>query len=72
MKIDNLRYNIKILKKIKLLKNNDPNWNDIISKHKKTYNELKKRPQKVKNIICTSTGGHLLSSHFGSVSFNIN
>ena len=31
MKIDNLRYNIKkILKKIKLLKNNDPNWNDII------------------------------------------
>ena len=66
MKIDNLRYNIKkILKKIKLLKNNDPNWNDIISKHKKTYNELKEKASKGQKIlICTSTGGHLLSSHF--------
>ena len=66
MKIDNLMYNIKkILKKIKLLKNNDPNWNDIISKHKKTYNELKEKASKGQKIlICTSTGGHLLSSHF--------
>ena len=57
MKIDNLRYNIKNLKKIKLLKNNDPNWNDIISKHKKTYNELKEKASKGQKIlICTSTG----------------
>ena len=65
MKIDNLRYSIKKILKNKNFKNNDPNWNDIISKHKKTYNELKEKASKGQKIlICTSTGGHLLSSHF--------
>lgn len=68
VKIENdlIRYKIKkVLKKLKLYKSTAPNWNKILSSHKKFYDNLKvqaKNGQKI--LICTSTGGHILCSHF--------
>lgn len=69
MKIDKIRFEIKkILKKLKILKNNSPNWKSILSDNYNLYKEIKlkaKNGQKI--LICTSSGGHLLSSHFESL-----
>ena len=68
VKIENdlIRYKIKeVLKKLKLYKSTAPDWNKILSSHKKFYDNLKvkaKNGQKI--LICTSTGGHILCSHF--------
>jgi len=63
---DNLRFNLKkILKKLKILKKNSPDWDKILASKKKIYEELKLKAKKGEKIlICTSTGGHLFSSHF--------
>ena len=47
MMSDNLRYNLKkILKKLKILKNNSPDWKKVISLNKKIYEELKIKAKK--------------------------
>ena len=69
MMSDNLRYNLKkILKKLKILKNNSPDWKKVISLNKKIYEELKiKAKEGQKILICTSAGGHLVHSHFDAL-----
>ncbi len=66
MNYDNLRFKIKkILKKLKILKNDSPDWKKIISYNKDLYKKLKldaKKGQKI--LICTSSGGHLVSAYF--------
>ena len=66
MKFDQIRFHIKkLLKELKILKKDYPDWKKILEEHKDIYNELKKKSSKGQKIlICTSTGGHLLSSHF--------
>ena len=66
MNKDNLRFNFKkILKKLKILKKNSPNWDKILSSKKKIYEDLKLKAKKGEKIlICTSLGGHLFSSYF--------
>ena len=55
----------KILKHLKILKKNSPNWKKIISKNKLIYEDLKKKAKAGQKIlICTSAGGHLFASHF--------
>jgi len=66
MNKDNFRFNLKkILKKLKILKKNSPDWDKILSSKIKIYEDLKlkaKRGEKI--LICTSTGGHIFSSYF--------
>ena len=63
---DKIRFSLKkILKNLKILKKNSPNWKKIISSNKKIYEELKiKSRNGQKILICTSAGGHLLASQF--------
>ena len=66
MKFDKIRFHIKkIIKEIKILKKDYPDWKKILKDHKNIYKDLKQKSSKGQSIlICTSTGGHLLSSHF--------
>ena len=49
MKFDQIRFHIKkLLKELKILKKDYPDWKKILEEHKDIYNELKKNRQKGK------------------------